>query len=286
MEHQVLRPGEPGYPRRLIERLDAAAPVLHRHGPLKLLDRFTLAVAASDEIPGRAILATNDLLFTIRNYALNYVGGWHSVMETEIFRLALYRRNDPGALRSLTLCSARGLDRETWDRILADRFGETGPFTGFPEKEEYYRRARDGEILVLSAADPSAEEFTFESILTRNWIACLLADVIFIPFAAKGTKTYILCERLLASGIPIFTSDCPENTDLFALGIRPYGRRHVGRFLEQLGASTTGERPFPEAAEAPSAPILPASTEPPKQALLWGEQRRATPTPPGDTKRS
>ncbi|MDI7268072.1 MAG: hypothetical protein QME96_08765, partial [Myxococcota bacterium] len=277
MEHRILKPGKRGYPRRLIERLGDAAPVLHGHGPLKLLDRFTLAVAASDEIPGRAMLATNDLLFTIRDYALNYSGGWHSVMETEIFRLALYRRNDPRGLRSLTLGSARGLDHESWDRILADRFGEKGPFTGFPEKEEYYRRARDGEILVLSAADPSAEKFTLESILTRNWVACLLADVIFIPFAARGTKTYTLCERVLTTGIPIFTSDCPENADLFALGIQAYRRRDVGRFLEQIGASTTGEPVFPKAAAPPPAPILAASTEPPKQASLWGEEAPATP---------
>lgn len=270
MEHRLLKPGEPGYPRRLTERLGTAAPVLHYHGPLQLLDRFTLAVAAADAIPARAFLATNELLFTIRDYALNYVGGWHSVMETEIFRLALYRRNDPQRLRSLTLCSARGLDHETWDRILADRFGEKGPFTGFPEKEEYYRRARDGEILVLSAVDPPVEKFTRDHILTRNWIACALADVVLIPFSAKGTKTYELCERVVSAGLRVFTTDCPENADLHALGIPAFCRGDVGPFLQGLGAATTGEPPFREPSPDEAARIESARPdEKSQQATLW-----------------
>ncbi len=280
MEYRTLNPGDRLYPRRLVERLADLAPVLHYHGPLKLLKRFTFAVAATDEIPGAAMVATNELLFTIRDYAMNYAGGWHSVMETEIFRLALYRKHDPLGLRSVTLCSARGLQHETWDRILLDRFGD-GPLSGFPEKEEYYRRVREGELLVLSAAESSTEEFTRENILARNLLAAALSDVVFIPFAARGTKTYELCERVLDLRIPVFTSACPENADLHALGIPVFRRKDVGRFLEGLGAARTGEPPFP-----PKDPLGPTTIHPTGDASLvqeslWPEPRRRHTRRPG-----
>ncbi len=246
MEHQVLKPGGHGYPKRLTERLGADAPVLYYHGPLKLLDRFTLAVAASDLIPAQAMMAANQLLFTIRDYGINYIGGWHSVMETEIFRLALYRKNDPRYIRSLVLFSARGLEHESWEGLLADRFGAKGPFTGFPEKEEYLRRAREGELLMLSVTEPGLKKMTRANILARNLAACALADVAFIPFAEKGTKTYTLCKRLVEKGIPVFTAECAENTDLYDLGIRGCRRENVGQFIEKIGGSTAGESPFPQ----------------------------------------
>lgn len=245
MEHQVLKPGEAGYPRRLSERLGPEAPVLWYYGPLKLLDRFTVAVAASDSIPAQAMLATNQLLFTIREYGLNYIGGWHSVMETEIFRIALDCRNDSRNIKSLTMFSARGLEHESWEGFLADRFGEKGPFTGFPEKEEYLRKARAGELLVLSLTEPSLRKMTRINIMARNLGACALADVAFIPFAEKGTKTYTLCKRVLEKGIPIFASECAENGDLVELGIPTVNRNSVARFLDQLGALVNGESPFP-----------------------------------------
>ena len=244
MEYQVLKPGEVGYPSRLIQRLGPEAPVLWYHGPLKLLDRFTIAVAASDLIPAQAMLAANQLLFTIREYSLNYIGGWHSVMETEIFRIALDRRNDAQGIKSLTIFSARGLHHESWEGFLADRFGEKGPFTGFPEKEEYLRKAQSGELLVLSLAEPSLKKMTRTNIMARNLAACALADVAFIPFAEKGTKTYTLCKRVLGKGIPIFASECVENGDLVGLGIPTLNRKSVGEFLEQIGASVSGEPPF------------------------------------------
>ncbi|MBI3575674.1 MAG: hypothetical protein HY083_08500 [Gammaproteobacteria bacterium] len=274
MEYQVLKPGDHGYPKRLTERLGADAPVLYYHGPLKLLDRFTLAVAASDLIPAQAMMAANQLLFTLRDYGINYIGGWHSVMETEIFRLALYRKNDPRYIRSLALFSARGLEHESWEGFLADRFGAKGPFTGFPEKEEYLRRAREGELLMLSITEPGVKRMTRENIIARNFIACALADAVFIPFAEKGTKTYTLCERVLKSGIPFFTAECAENKDLCDLGIQTFTRVNVGAFLEKLGASTAAESPYPPKSGPQPVSVAPLSTSvevPVQMALLAKE---------------
>lgn len=246
MEYRILTQGDKQYPRKLLTRMDACAPSpLYYHGPLKLLDRFSMGVLSSDLIPGRAMLEANQLLFTIRDYAINYVGGWHSVMETEIFRLGLYRNNDPNYLRSVTMCTARGIQRETWDGFLADRFGGKGPFTGFPEKEEFYRRAKCGELLVLSIVEPTLKRMTRNNVIERNVLVCMLSDIVFIPSALKGSKTLTVCKRILEAGIPIFTSIVDDNKDLHALGIPALDRKNVGKFLEGLGAKTTGETPFP-----------------------------------------
>lgn len=251
MEFETLTIDEARYPHKLRERLGAEAPTLYFHGPLKLLDRFTMAVIAGDQIPGQAMLATNDMLFNIREYALNYVGPWHSVMEAEIFRLALDTPTDKERRRSLTICTARGLARENWDDFLGDRFGYEGPFTGFPQKEEFYRRAREGELLWLSITTPEQKRFERRNILLRNRVACALADVVFVPFSEKGAKSLITVKQVLKDKVPIFTcqygpdKETDVNRDLFALGIPSYPRKTVGVYLESLGARTDAPPPFP-----------------------------------------
>ena len=259
------------------------APRLYCNGPLKLLDRFSMAVICADLIPGLCMYETNDMLFEIREWALNYIGGWHSVMETEIFRLALYRKNDPEGLRSATLISARGLAREDWDTFLADRFGYSGPFTDFPEKPEYYRRAEAGELLMLSITEPNFKRQLRKNIMARNWVACALADVVFVPFAEKGTKTYVNAQRVVAAGIPVFTSEREENKDLHALGVPALNRRTVGEFLADLGATKDGEPPFPAlACPAAHAPPLSAKPKPREiQTHFSLRERRAHYKPDG-----
>jgi predicted Rossmann fold nucleotide-binding protein DprA/Smf involved in DNA uptake len=94
VEYQILTPSDQEYPKRLIARLRESCPgQIFYQGPLDFLKRFTMAVISADSISGLALMAANQLLFTIREYDINLIGGWHSVMETEIFRLGLYRKN-------------------------------------------------------------------------------------------------------------------------------------------------------------------------------------------------
>lgn len=266
MEFETLTKHDPRYPGKLRERLKDEAPTLYFHGPLKLLERFNMAILCADDIAGEAILAMNDMLFKIREYSLNYIGPWHAVWEAEAFRLALDTPTDPDRRRSLTIFTARGLARENWDDFLGDRFGYEGPFTGFPQKEEFYRRAREEELLWLSITEPEQKRFVKQNIMLRNRASCALADVVFIPFAEKGTKTLITAKQVLEDGVPMFTCQYSEdkatdvNKDLFTLGIPSFNRKTVGNYLESLGASVDAPPPFvPMAAsvavvrEAPSA---------------------------------
>jgi len=246
MEYQALDPKDTAYPHRLKKRMGEAAPVLYHQGPLMLLDRFSMGVICADLCPGQCMIEANQMLFTIREYAMNYIGGWHSVMETEIFRLSMDRPTDPDNLRSLTMLTARRLERENLDDFLNDRFGYEGPFRGFPQKEEYYRRAEEDELLVISATEPTLKRMLRKNIMLRNLLTCALADVVFVPFAEKGSKTFITCKKAQKLGIPMFTVGRDENKDVLDLGIPAYTRKTVGKFLEDRGATKDSEPPFPK----------------------------------------
>lgn len=261
MEYETLTAQDPRYPNKLRARLKDEAPTLYFHGPLKLLDRFGMAVIAADSTPAPAQLATNDLLFKIREYALNYIGPWHAVWETEVFRLALDTPTDPDRRRSLTICTGRGLARENWDNFLGDRFGYKGPFIGFPQKDEFYRRAREEELLWLSITPPEQKRFERKNIILRNRVACALADVVFVLFAEKGAKTLVTVKQVLRDGLPMFTCQYSDdkatdvNKELFALGIPSYHRKTVGKYLESLGATADAAPPFPP--KTPETPVVP-----------------------------
>ncbi len=188
MEYKILTPSDQYYPKRLLDRLGKSSPEqIFYWGPLNFLKRFTMAVISADSISGLAMMAANQLLFTIREYDLNFIGGWHSVMETEIFRLGLFRRN-----LTVTLFTAKGLERETYESFLITRFHP--PLHEFPEREEYFRRAREGNLLMLSVSPLKEARMKRPNIINRNWLACVLSDVVFVPFAERRTKTLPLAE--------------------------------------------------------------------------------------------
>ncbi len=230
MGYKILTPLDQEYPKRLVDRLgkDSAEQFFY-WGPLNFLKRFTMAVISADSISGLALMATNQLLFTIREYDLNLIGGWHSVMETEIFRLGLFRKN-----LTVTLFTAKGLEQETFETFLETRFYP--PLHEFPERDEYFRRAREGKLLMLSISPPEEKRMKRPNIINRNWLACVLSDVVFVPFAEKGTKTYALAKRILSTQIPVFTTDHESNHDLHQLGMPGLTRKSVGAYLEKLGA--------------------------------------------------
>jgi hypothetical protein len=230
MEYQILTRSNQEYPKRLLERLGNASPEqIFYHGSLDFLNQFTMAVISADSIPGLALWATNQLLFTIREYDLNLIGSWHSVMETEIFRLGLFKKN-----LTVTLFTAKGLKHETFDSFLLTRFYP--PLHEFPEREEYFRRVKEGRLLMLSVSPPEEARMKRPNIINRNWLACVLSDVVFVPFAEKGTKTLALAKRVLSAQIPIFTTDHEANKSLHQLGIPGLSRKSVGTYLEKLGA--------------------------------------------------
>ena len=74
MEYKVIKSIDPEYPKKIRERLgNDFNRELYYNGPLEFLDHFTMAVICSDESGGVVLLETNQLLFTIREYKINYI---------------------------------------------------------------------------------------------------------------------------------------------------------------------------------------------------------------------
>jgi hypothetical protein len=258
MEYQVLTRDAPEYPRRLIERLGDKAPTqLCYHGALDLLKRFTMAVICADSITGPGLNETNQLLFTVREYDLNYIGGWHSVMETEIFRLGLFRKN-----QTVTMFTAKGMAHETFDSFLRDRFFP--PFQDFPERDEYNRRAAAGGLLVLSLVDPTTTRTVPRNVVERNWVACALSDVVFVPYGPKGSKTYSMAQRVKKAGWPVFTLEDELSCDLHELGIPGFNRKSVGEYLSDLGARIGGS----QRSAGGAVPVQELTARPPHKRII------------------
>ncbi len=254
MEYNVITPNDSEYPQKLIERLGQRCPDnLYYHGPLELLDHFSFGVICSDDTGGIVLMETNQVLFTVREYEMNYIGSWHSIIETEIFRLSLFRKN-----KTTTLFSAKGLQAETFDSYLLDRFYP--PLGHFPERDEYFRRAETGEMLMLSVCNPEETRQLRKNIMERNWTVCMLADIVFIPYGEKGSKTYTMAKRISKENIPIFTIDHEESKDLHDLGIPGFNRKTVKAFLEANGAKLPN--PKNEMIYLTEIPDIPTSQQP------------------------
>lgn len=230
MEHKVITTQDTKYPRKLIERLGNEAPErIYYHGHLDLLNHWTMAFFCADAAGGIVLNEMNQVLFTIREYAINYIGSWHSVMETEVFRLGLYFKHN-----IVTLFTAKGLEKETFDSYLLDRFYP--PLHEFPERDEYFKRAKENELLMLSAVAPDETRQKRKNIMQRNWLSCVLSNLIFIPYGPKGSKTYTTAKKIISAKIPVFTLEHSMANDLHELGISGFNRKTVRDFLEEMGA--------------------------------------------------
>lgn len=272
MEYKIITPDDSKYPRKLIDRLGDKCPdKIYYSGPLEFLDRFTIAAICSDKSGGTTLIETNQAFFTVREYEMNYIGSWHSAIETEIFRLSLFRKNT-----TTTLFSAKGLKKETFDSFLLDRFYP--PLHEFPERDEYFRRAKEGELLMLSLSDPDEGKQLRKNIMERNRISCLLADIVFIPYGPKGSKTYTMAKRIARTNIPLFTNDHEESKDLHKLGIPGFNRKTVKTFLEDKGAKLAIPqdkiRKPVEVYEKPTSQQLSFIKEPTQMELKFKDARK------------
>lgn len=230
MEYQTLTLDSPDYPQLLRQRLGEHAPShLYYRGAFSNLERFTVAVISGMEAGGTAWMETNQLLFTMRDYNINYIGASHSFMEHEIMRLGLYFAHN-----AVSLFSAKGLAKDDYDSFLYDRFRP--PMHKFPERNEYFRRAEAGELLMLSVAEPDLGRTLKKNVLMRNLVACALADAVLIPYAERGSKTLKVAKQVVELGIPAFTIDVDDSRPLFEIGVKAFKRSTVGAFLDALGA--------------------------------------------------
>ena len=254
MEDRTLKPSDSDYPRRLKDRLGSEAPTLYARGHLEHLAQWSLAFFTADVEPPGVTRAVWDLFFPMLEFEMNVIGPWQSVNEGVLFRSALEK-----PWISLTLFTAKGLDRESWKSFVTAR--HRPPQDVFLQRPEFDRRAAAGELLLLSVSPPGHERQSREVILHRNRVACALADAVFLGGASrisrewsarhnrwikKKQKTFALARWLSERRIPAFTAAHSANGDLFELGIPGLDPKSIGPFLERMG----GKKPTVRATQS------------------------------------
>ncbi|MGH7963423.1 MAG: DNA-processing protein DprA [Candidatus Binatia bacterium] len=164
----------------------------------------TIALFCSIQCSGNLILQTYDLACALRDAGATVISGFHSPMEKECL-LLLLRGTQP-----VIICPARGIDNM---RLPAD----------------WKVALTRGRLLLLSPFAEKLHRVTTRCAQQRNEFVAALADVLFVAFAAPGSKTERFCCDVLAWGKPLLTLDSEENAGLLALGARAVGPEGICR---------------------------------------------------------
>lgn len=163
-------------------------------GPLSLLASQKIGFFCSSQCPGSIVLKTFDAITKMRDEGHVLMGGFHSVMEWECLRILL-----------------RGQQPVTWVPARS--------IVGMRLRPELQPAFKDGQLLILSpfAPTPAKARVTAALAHQRNRFVGALADRIFVPHAAPGSRTLTICRELSDRGKQIVSIDDPLNNELFRL---------------------------------------------------------------------
>jgi len=159
-------------------------------GPIDILDRDRTGFFCSAQCPGGVILKTFDAITAMRDEGRTLIGGFHSPMEWECLGILL-----------------RGRQPVIWVPARSNQ--------GMHLKPELQPAFAAGRLLILSPFEPRHKRVTAVLAEQRNRVVGALADQIFVPHAAPGSKTLALCKELHAMGKKLLTVDDPSNQPLF-----------------------------------------------------------------------
>ena len=190
----AIRLGSEGYPRCLLNELNTHAPAeLKVAGPSDLLNHPKIGFFCSSQCPGSVVLKTFDAITRMRDEGQILVGGFHSVMEWECFRILL-----------------RGMQPIIWVPARS--------IAGMRLKPELKPAFESDRLLILSPFEPVQQRTTATLAERRNRFIGALVDRFFIPYASPGGKTAALASQLLTEGKQVCTVEDPSNAGLILLG--------------------------------------------------------------------
>lgn len=208
----VIRRGSQAYPASL----SAATEVgnfteLWAAGPIDVVASQTMSFFCSSQCPGSIVLKTFDAITKMRDEGQVLMGGFHSVMEWECLRILL-----------------RGRQPVIWVPARS--------IAGMRLKPELQSAFKDGRLLILSpfAPTPANTRVTAALAQQRNRFVGALADRIFVPHAAPGSRTLALCGELHRAGKRLITVPDPLNGPL---------ERLDAEYFESGTTSVTGAKP-------------------------------------------
>jgi predicted Rossmann fold nucleotide-binding protein DprA/Smf involved in DNA uptake len=163
-------------------------------GRLSLLASKKIGFFCSAQCPGSIVLKAFDVVAKMRDEGQVLMGGFHSVMEWECLRILL-----------------RGRQPVIWVPARS--------IVGMRLKPDLQPAFKNGRLLILSpfAPTPAHARVTAALAQQRNRFVGALADRIFVPHAAPGSRTLALCDELHQAGKRIVTVQDPRNSPLESL---------------------------------------------------------------------
>jgi predicted Rossmann fold nucleotide-binding protein DprA/Smf involved in DNA uptake len=186
------------YPSALRSHLSDQAPeCIFALGDLGILRKKKLALFCSVKCPGDLILQTYDLARQLRDGGIIVISGFHSPMEKECLSLLLKGK------QPVIWCPAK--------RLTANRL-----------PKEYAGPISAGRLLMVSPFGERIKRARQDIARSRNEFVAVLADQVFVAYAAPGGKTESFCEKVLGWGKSLLTFNSPANATLIASGVQPY----------------------------------------------------------------
>ena len=162
-------------------------------GNKKLIGKLPIALFCSVKCPGSLILKTHDLIKKLRFDSKPIISGFHAPIEKECLRLLLNGK------APIIVCPARNVRNI---RI----------------PKEWIKPLKEQRMLVVSKFSVKINRPTIDTCIKRNQFVASLAKKIFIPYAAPGSKTEILCKEWLKKGKKVITFNTEYNKNLLKLG--------------------------------------------------------------------
>ncbi len=176
-------------------------------GDVALLQSCKLALFCSVRCPGTVLSKAFDLANGLRQNLVTVMSGFHAPVEKEWFAL-LQRSATP-----MINCPARTLAKRRMT----------------PEERSLLAQRR---YLVLNYGI-SERRVTRDTAFYRNLCMAAAADLVFVAYAAPGSKTEYLCEQVRRWGKPVWTFADAATIHLQALGVKSI---RVGAFISGLAS--------------------------------------------------
>jgi predicted Rossmann fold nucleotide-binding protein DprA/Smf involved in DNA uptake len=186
------------YPAVLQNRLGDDAPaVLYALGDVTVLRRRFLGLICSIQCPGSIVIKTLDAVRQLRDAGAVMIGGFHSPMEKECLDILL-RGKQP-----VILCPARTP-------------------AGLRLTPQARQALKEGRLLIVSPFVDSVRRTTSAQAVQRNNLVAALADMVWVPHASPGGKTWTTIHRVLERHQPVFTFALADNAALLDAGAQPF----------------------------------------------------------------
>lgn len=192
-----LDQSHPSYPNAMWVHLKQKAPEsIAAFGNLEVLKQPKSAIFCSSACPDDLSGRTYDLFRSLAEVEVTFIGGFQSPVEQSCLHSFL------SGTRPVIICPARSL-------------------TKMRVRPEFKEALERGSLLFMSIFRGNRHRGDIQMALKRNRFVALVADRIFVPYAAPSSKTEQLCREIISWGKSVDTFDHSANNNLIALGARP-----------------------------------------------------------------